>query len=278
MVIASLTLGAIVGVVLSGAFLYFEVGRYAVPQVPVTLFDERKVLFAYTAGLFVGIPLAIAFILFELSMGNGALLSALLFLGLLVIGDEVAQWAVLRTRYWGSEPARPFYATGFRAAVGGIISLALVSQYLSNPTITVDGTALVVLESMAVVALQVAGSFLSLPPSTSRERVGGSAVAGDCSAPWASSCSASATWEARRRPTSGRSWRSSARSWSTDAFARSSRACLLPPRARSRRSPKAPSRTVGPSLRRRCPTESRRAGTTERGTPASRSVAPRIPS
>ncbi|MGA8710221.1 MAG: hypothetical protein WB786_03200 [Thermoplasmata archaeon] len=178
MVIASLTLGAIVGVVLSGAFLYFEVGRYAVPQVPVTLFDERKVLFAYTAGLFVGIPLAIAFILFELSMGNGALLSALLFLGLLVIGDEVAQWAVLRTKYWGSEPARPFYATGFRAAVGGIISLALVSQYLSNPTITVDGTALVVLESMAVVALQVAGSFLSLPPSTSRERVGGSAVAG----------------------------------------------------------------------------------------------------
>jgi len=179
MVIASLTLGAIVGVVLSGAFLYFEVGRYAVPQVPVTLFDERKVLFAYTAGLFVGIPLAIAFILFELSMGNGALLSALLFLALLVIGDEVAQWAVLRTKYWGSEPARPFYATGFRAAVGGIISLAVISQYLSTPTITVDGTALVVLESMAVVALQVAGSFLSLPPSSfSGERIGGSALAG----------------------------------------------------------------------------------------------------
>jgi hypothetical protein len=178
MVVASLTLGAIVGVVLSGAFLYFEVGRYAVPQVPVTLFDERKVLFAYTAGLFVGIPLAIAFILFELSMGNGALLSALLFLAALVIGDEVAQWALLRTKYWGREAARPFYATAYRAAIGGIISLALISQYLSNPTITVDGTALVVLESMAVVALQVAGSFLSLPPSATGDRVGGSVLAG----------------------------------------------------------------------------------------------------
>jgi hypothetical protein len=178
MVIASLTLGAIVGVILSGAFLYLEVGRYAVPQVPVTLFDERKVLFAYTAGLFVGIPLAIAFILFQLSMGNGALLSALLFLALLVGGDEAAQWGLLRTKYWGSEAARPFYATGYRSAIGGIISLALVSQYLSNPTITVDGTALVLLESIAVVALQVAGSFLSLPPSVSSPRVGGGVLAG----------------------------------------------------------------------------------------------------
>ena len=48
MVVASLTLGAVVGVLLSGAFLYWEVGRYAEPQVPVTLFDERKELFAYT--------------------------------------------------------------------------------------------------------------------------------------------------------------------------------------------------------------------------------------
>jgi len=178
MVVASLTLGAVVGVLLSGAFLYVEVGRFATPQVPVTLFDERKEIFAYTAGLFVGIPLAIAFILFELSMGNGALVSALVFLALLTGGDEVAQWALLRTRYWGSEAARPFYVLGYRAAIGGIISLALVSQYLSNPTITVDGTTLVLLESVAVVALQVAGAFLSLPPLTPGERVGGGVVAG----------------------------------------------------------------------------------------------------
>jgi hypothetical protein len=178
MVDLSLTLGAVVGVLLSAAFLYLEVGRYATPQVPVTLFDERKELFAYTAGLFVGIPLAIAFVLFQLSMGNGALLVAVLFLGLLVAGGEVAQWALLRTRYWGNEPARPFYALGYRAAIGGIISLAIVSQYLANPTITVDGTVFVLLESVAVVALQVAGSFLSLPPSQPGERVGGSPLAG----------------------------------------------------------------------------------------------------
>ncbi len=178
MVVASLTLGAVVGVLLSGAFLYWEVGRYAEPQVPVTLFDERKELFAYTAGLFVGVPLAIAFILFEISMGSGSLISALVFLGLLVGGDEVAQWALLRTKYWGTEPAKPFYALGYRAAIGGIISLAIVSQYLSNPTISVDGTALVLLTSVAVVALQVSGSFLSLPPSEPDERRGGGVVAG----------------------------------------------------------------------------------------------------
>jgi len=178
MVVASLTIGAVVGVVFSGAFLYFEVGRYAEPQVPVTLFDERKELFGYTAGLFVGIPLAIAFVLFELSMANGAIPSALLFLALLVGGDEVAQWALLRTRYWGTDPARPFYALGYRAAIGGIIALALVAQYLANPTITVDGTALVLLESLAVVALQVAGSFLSLPATSAADRVGGSPLAG----------------------------------------------------------------------------------------------------
>ena len=178
MVVASLTLGAVVGVLLSAAFLYFEVGRFAEPQVPVTLFDERKELFAYTAGLFVGVPLAIAFILFEVAMGSGALLSALAFLGLLVIGDEVAQWALLRTKFWGREPARPFYALGYRAAIGGIISLAVVSQYLSNPSLSVDGVVLVLLESLAIVALQVAGSFLSLPSITPGERTGGSAVAG----------------------------------------------------------------------------------------------------
>jgi len=178
MVLASLTLGAVVGVLLSAAFLYFEIGRYATPQVPVTLFDERKELFAYTAGLFVGIPLAIAFILFEVAMGAGALLSALLCLGLLVIGDEVAQWALLRTKFWGREPARPFYALGYRAAIGGIISLAIVADYLSAPTITIDGTGLVLLESVAIVMLQVAGSFLSLPSTTPSERVGGSPVAG----------------------------------------------------------------------------------------------------
>ena len=166
------------GVLLSGAFLYFEVGRFATPQVPVTLLDERKELFAYTAGLFVGVPIAIAFVLFEVSMGAGALISAAVCLAALVVGDEVAQWALLRTKFWGAEPARPFYALGYRAAIGGIISLAIVAQYLSNPTITVDGTTLVVLESVAIVLLQVAGSFLSLPPIEPGERVGGSAVAG----------------------------------------------------------------------------------------------------
>ncbi|HTT44545.1 MAG TPA: hypothetical protein VMH38_00820, partial [Thermoplasmata archaeon] len=105
-------------------------------------------------------------------------LSALICLALLVAGGEVAQWALLRTRFWGREAARPFYALGYRAAIGGIISLAIVAEYLANPTITVDGTTLVVLESVAIVVLEVAAGFLSLPPITPDNRTGGSWVAG----------------------------------------------------------------------------------------------------
>jgi hypothetical protein len=57
-VVASLSLGAVAGVLLSAGFIWVEVGRYATPQVPETLFDERREIFAYTAGLFIGVPLA----------------------------------------------------------------------------------------------------------------------------------------------------------------------------------------------------------------------------
>jgi len=90
-VVASLSIGAVVGVLLSAAFVWVEIGRYATPQVPETLFDERREIFAYTAGLFVGIPFAIIYILYQFSMGNGALPGALIFLALLVGGIEIAQ-------------------------------------------------------------------------------------------------------------------------------------------------------------------------------------------
>ncbi len=173
-----LSLGALVGVLLSGGFVWWEVGRYATPQVPVSLFDERKELFAYTAGLFVGVPLAVAFVLFYDSMANGALLGAFLFLGLLVAGGEIAQWALLRTRFWGVGESGPFYALGYRASIGGIVALALVSQYFSTGSLSVPGIALVVLESAAVVALEVAGTLLSIRARPGSGRTGGGPVSG----------------------------------------------------------------------------------------------------
>jgi hypothetical protein len=171
---ASLSLGALVGVLLSAGFVYFEVGRYSTPQVPVTLFDERRELFAYTAGLFVGVPLAVVFLLYVDSMVNGALPGGLLFLGLLIVGTELAQWALLRTRYWGRDPSGPFYALGYRAAIGGILSLALVAQYLGGPgAITAEGVLLVLVESVAVVLLEVAGALLSVRGPASEGRRGG---------------------------------------------------------------------------------------------------------
>jgi len=178
MVAASLSIGALVGVLLYGGFVWWEVGRYATPQVPVTLFDERRELFAYTAGLFVGVPLALAALLYLDSMANAALIGAALFLGLLVIGTEVAQWALLRTRFWGVGESRPFYALGYRSAIGGILTLAIIAQYLGGPSFAFAGFALVLLQSVAIVALEVAGSLLSMPPRSLGSRSGGGPVSG----------------------------------------------------------------------------------------------------
>lgn len=180
MAIASLplSLGALVGIALSGGFVWWEVGRYATPQVPETLFDERKEMFAYTAGLFVGVPIAVAFLLFTLSMGNAALPSAFLFLALLVGGTEVAQWALLRSRFWGGSESGPFYALGYRAAIGGIVALAWVTEYFGVSGATADGVSLVVLQSMAIIGLEVSGALLSVRSRPGSGRVGGGPVSG----------------------------------------------------------------------------------------------------
>ena len=172
----SLSLGALVGILLSGGFIYVEIGRFATPQVPETLFDERREVFAYTAGLFVGIPLAIALLFFFSAMANGALLGAAIFLAGLIVGTEIAQWLLLRSHYWGAGESGPFYALAYRSGIAGIFALAIVAQYLSGPSVTWHGVALLVLESFAILLLEVAGALLSLPPSERAGRKGGGPV------------------------------------------------------------------------------------------------------
>jgi hypothetical protein len=174
-----LSLGALVGILLSGGFVWWEVGRYATPQVPASLFDERRELFAYTAGLFVGVPLAIVFVLFVDAMESAVLFGGLIFLAVLVVATEAAQTLILRTRYWGRGESTPFYALGYRASIGGIMVLALVSQYFaSSLTITWDGIALVLVQSTAVVVLEVAGALLSIRPVPGAARPRGGPVSG----------------------------------------------------------------------------------------------------
>lgn len=173
-----LTAGAVVGVLLSGGFVLAEVGRFASPQVPETLFDERREVFGYTAGLFVGIPLALAFLFYIDSMANGAIPGALLWLAILVGATEVAQLGLLRTRYWGATESSPFYALGYRAGIGGIFGLTVIAQYLSGPAVSVTGAVLVGLEALAVLGLEVAGALLSLPPSAVEGRRGGGPIPG----------------------------------------------------------------------------------------------------
>jgi hypothetical protein len=178
MVNAALSLGGIVGVFLSGAFMYWQVGKYAAPQVPRTLFDERKELIAYTAGLFIGIPLSLPLIFYLDAIGNAALLSAVIDLALVVVGTEVGQYFLLRTHYFRGDESGPFYALGARSGIAGLLSLAIVAQYLSGPSLSVLGVVVVFAQSVAILIIEVAGALLSVPAPARQGRLGGSPVAG----------------------------------------------------------------------------------------------------
>ncbi|MFZ0699874.1 MAG: hypothetical protein WAN74_06790 [Thermoplasmata archaeon] len=167
MVALSLTIAGALGIVLTGGYLWWEMGRYTTPQVVESRFDERRMIFAYTLGLFVGVLLSLPWLLYLAAMTNAALLGAFALLFVLVLAIELAEWVVRRTHYWGKGPSFPFYAIGLRAGIGAILVLALVGQYLSAPTITWDGTSVVGLQAVAIVALEVTGALVSLPATAS---------------------------------------------------------------------------------------------------------------
>ena len=178
MVQSALYLGGIVGVLLSGGFVYWEIGKFATPQVPRSLFDERKEMFAYTAGLFVGVPLAFVLLLFLNSMNGGFVLAGALEDAILIGGFEVAQWLLLRSVYFGTGTAGPFYALGFRAGIAGILVLAINAQYLGGPNLAVLGVGVVLAQSAAILALGVAGALLSLRAARGSQRLGGGPLSG----------------------------------------------------------------------------------------------------
>lgn len=178
MVYSAIYLGGFVGVLLSGAFVYWEIGKFAEPQVPRTLFDERKEMFAYTAGLFVGVPIAFAFLLFLSSMTAGFVLTGLVEAAAVVLGIEVAQGLLLRSAYFGSGRAGPFYALGFRAGIGGILILAAVAGVLGGSAVGALAVAAVLVESVALLQLEVAGALLSIRAAPGSQRIGGGVVSG----------------------------------------------------------------------------------------------------
>ena len=95
--------------------------------------------------------------------------------------DELADrdWDEVIDVTWQPGQARTAVAAlGYRAAIGGIIALALVSQYFVIASLSPDGIALVVLQAGAVVALEVTGALLSLRPRPGSGRVGGGPVSG----------------------------------------------------------------------------------------------------
>lgn len=174
MVVNPLWIGGSLGVLLSGAFVYWQVGRFAVPQVPRTLFDERKELFAYTGGLFGGIALSIPFGLFLTSLSGGSLTATVFGLLGLVLGLELAQWLLLRSHYFGTGESGPFYALGFRVGASAILILTLTTLYLGSGSVDAPGSAALVVESAAIVSLCAATSLESIgSPTGIGSRVGG---------------------------------------------------------------------------------------------------------
>ncbi len=158
-----LEVGGFVGVVISAGFVYFEVGKFAAPQVPTSRFNESKALAAYIVGLFIGIPLAVVWIFFEVSVAGGSAISAVIDVVLLVVAGELAQMAILRTHFFGFTSADPFYALTLRAGIGGLLALGTVADYLSGKA-TPPGIALALTQSVALVLIQVTGGLRALLP------------------------------------------------------------------------------------------------------------------
>jgi hypothetical protein len=158
-----LEVGGFLGVIFSAGYVYFEIGKFATPQVPTSRFNESKALIAYVVGLFVGIPLALVWIFFEVSVAGGNAISAVIDVVLLAVAGEIAQTAVLRTHFFGFTPADPFYALTMRAGVGGLLTLGTIAEYLGG-TVTPLGITLAVLQSVALVLIQVTAGLRGLLP------------------------------------------------------------------------------------------------------------------
>jgi hypothetical protein len=178
MVYSPLAVGGFIGVLISGAFVYWEVGRYAAPQVPRSRFNEPRALWAYTAGLFVGIPLAILFRLYQVAVADGSLLfSGLIDTALLVAATEIAQLVLARSRYFGGQEPTPFYALSFRSGVAGILIVAEVAGGLSLG-FTGTGLAVIGAQSLALLAIEVTGALQSIPRSPLARQAGGGLLPG----------------------------------------------------------------------------------------------------
>ncbi|MEM0129035.1 MAG: hypothetical protein QXG65_02565 [Thermoplasmata archaeon] len=166
------------GILLSALFVLWEFGHHATPQVRVSRFDERRGIFSYTLGLFVGILATVPFELYLFWAGAGNVLSAFVFLAVVVGITEGAQAAIRRTHYWGTGPSFPFYAAGLRCGIAGLLAVAVLSSPLAaNPPSPV-AIVLSILAAVALLLLMVTSALLSLPPDPAGGRRGGGPVSG----------------------------------------------------------------------------------------------------
>ncbi|MCI4346078.1 MAG: hypothetical protein L3K07_04925 [Thermoplasmata archaeon] len=176
MVNTALSVGGLAGVLLSGGFIYWQIGRYAAPQVPETLFEERRLFIAYAVGLFVGAPLILPFLFYLSALRNGALDVALLDLFLLLAGTEAAAYLTRRARYFGRDAAGPFYALSLRAGAAGILTVALVTGAFSPSAPQLAEIPVVFAQAVAIIAVSTAAGYLAIRLPDRRGLLAGSPI------------------------------------------------------------------------------------------------------
>lgn len=185
MVAYALTVAGIVGFVFSGAYIWWEFGHFARPQVPEDRFDERRAILAYTSGFFLGIFAVLPFLFFLTLMAVGSFLVGLALLAVTVLVIEAFQWLnganfllrlfemlSVRPRGGDAGAALPFYLTAFRIGISAILILGLVDTYLS---VAIDPVtvALALLDAVVLVLVLATAALLSLPPDPAAGRTGG---------------------------------------------------------------------------------------------------------
>jgi hypothetical protein len=129
-----LTEAAFIALIPAGLLLFFVLDRYAAPKVPVSIFEEYKVLVALIIGIPAGLPVAIIFEFYANSLVGGDLPSALIWFVMFILVASLGRMILLRFKLFAGNdkrsPNSPFYVMAFGCGTAVTILLAEGNYYL----------------------------------------------------------------------------------------------------------------------------------------------------
>jgi hypothetical protein len=132
-----LTAAAFIALVPAGLILFLVIDRYAAPKVPVSVFEEFKVLVALIIGIPAGLPITLAFEFYanSLQASTPDLFGALAYLLLFVALANLGRMILLRFRTFSGDDRKskkaPFYVMAFGCGTAVTVLLAEGNTYLA---------------------------------------------------------------------------------------------------------------------------------------------------